>query len=83
MQVGLQIPAVWTETTTRTPQRENGCIQYGTTTMGKDIVAHSVELKEVSMTASAITYEVVGWTADMGMDSDWEELTGQLVLRLK
>lgn len=83
VRVGLHIPATWTETTTRTPQREDGCVEFGGTTMGRGIVIHSVELKEVATTASAITYRVVGWTEEMGMKSEWEKLTGQLVLRLR
>lgn len=81
--LGLHVPAVWTKTDTREPARPDGCDTYGTTTTGKQITVHSVDLKEVSATGSAITYEVEAWTAEMGMDSEWEQLTGQLVLTLR
>ena len=81
--LGLHVPAVWTNTQTRTPVGPDGCDQYGTTTMGKAITVHSIDFKQVSSTGSSISYEVESWTGEMGMDSDWEQLTGQLVLTLR
>ncbi|MCR1781141.1 hypothetical protein KVF89_01220 [Nocardioides carbamazepini] len=80
LRIGLSLRADWTATTTRTGRGQFPCDPSTTTTQGTVLDVSSIELAEVSSTASGITYRVVGWLGEQNTPSEWDRVEGTLTL---
>lgn len=83
LRIGLFMRAGWTDTTTQTGRGEHPCDSFTKTTQGIGLDVSDIELTEVSVTAQAITYRVVGWVAEQNTTSDWDKVEGTLTLTLR
>lgn len=83
VRLGLFMRAAWTETVTQTGRGDFPCDPFTRTTQGTGLDVSDIELREVSMTAQAITYRVVGWVAEQNTQSPWDKVEGELTLTLR
>ncbi|WP_418060726.1 CARDB domain-containing protein [Pimelobacter simplex] len=83
VRIGLFMRAAWTDTSKQTGQGQFPCENTSRTTTGTGLDVSDIELKQVAITTSAITYRVVGWVAEQGTPSDWDKVEGTLTLTLR